>query len=95
MHLSDEATPNDDLQAETPHKKNHIDTGQPNTASCLAEKHIAMVKIGKTGTSTLCCMLLLVYLNGLHLLHAVKVEGHIVWRLGRGKGKIRFKLHDN
>ena len=57
-------------------------------AGCTAEKHIAMVKIGKTGTTTLCSMLLRVlYLNGLRLLHAVKVEGHIAWKMGRGKGK--------
>ena len=76
------------LQAK-PHEKIHIDAaGSPVSTHCAAEKHVAMVKIGKTGTTTLCSMFLrMLHINGLRLLHAVKVTGFILWKMPQGKGE--------
>ena len=58
-------------------------------AQCSSEKQIALVKIGKTGTTTLCSVFLrMLHKNGLRLLHAAKVTDFILWKMRPGEGEV-------
>ena len=67
-------------------------TKNASTPSCPAQRRLSLIKIGKTGTTTLCSMFLRVlYLNGLRLLHAAKFVDHILWKMPQGVGKTKIK----